>query len=278
VKDFLPGINLTYKANSKSNVRFAASQTVVRPEFRELSPFAFYDFELGAQVVGNKAAQRTKISNIDIRYELYPRSGELFTFGLFYKHFDKPIEYYFNRTGPGTNTFNILNTDVADALGAEFEFRKKLDFVSALKNFTISGNFSYIQSKVKDTTGTVNRPLQGQSPYLLNFGLQYDLEKYGITSTLLYNQIGRRILFVGSEAISDIWENPRPLIDLQIAKKVLKKKGEIKINVSDILNAPGYFYHDLDNNKKYSKDSKDVLAIKRNYGTNVSIAFAYNLK
>ena len=278
VKDFLPGVNLTYKANQKTNIRFAASQTVVRPEFRELSPFAFYDFELNAQVVGNKAAERTKVTNLDLRYELYPRSGELFTLGAFFKYFDKPIEYYFNRTGPGTNTFNILNTDEAIAIGAELEFRKKLDFTPALKNFTVSGNFSYIYSKVKDTTGTVNRPLQGQSPYLINFGLQYDLAKIGFSSTLLFNQIGRRILFVGNEAISDIWENPRPLLDLQLAQKVLKNKGEIRLNISDIFNKQADFYHDLDGNKKYKNTSKDVLAISRNYGTNFSITFGYTIK
>lgn len=278
VKDFLPGLNLTYKPSANTNIRLAASQTVVRPEFRELSPFAFYDFELGAQVVGNKSAKRTKITNVDLRYELYPRPGELVTVGAFFKHFDSPIEYYFNRTGPGTNTFNILNTKMATAFGGEVEYRKKLDFSNVLKNFTVTGNLSYIYSKVKDTTETINRPLQGQSPYLLNLGLQYDIEKIGFSSTLLFNQIGRRILFVGSEAISDIWENPRPLLDLQLAKKVLDKKGEIKVNISDILNTPGYFYHDLDNNKKYTSNSKDVLAIRRNYGTNVSISFAYTIK
>ena len=278
VKDFLPGLNLTYKLNSKTNLRFAASQTVIRPEFRELSPFAFYDFELGAQVVGNRTAQRTKVSNFDLRYELYPRAGELITVGAYFKHFDKPIEYYFNRTGPGTNTFNILNTKSATAYGAELEFRKKLDFVHVLKNFTLTGNVSYIYSRVKDTTGTIDRPLQGQSPYLINFGVQYDIEKIGFSSTLLFNQIGRRILFVGNEAISDIWEAPRPLLDLQLSQKVFKKKGEVKLNISDIINSRANFYHDLDNNKKYSSSSKDVLAITRNYGTNVTLTFAYSIK
>ena len=278
VKDFLPGLNLTYKLNSKTNLRFAASQTVIRPEFRELSPFAFYDFELGAQVVGNRTAQRTKVSNFDLRYELYPRAGELITVGAYFKHFDKPIEYYFNRTGPGTNTFNILNTKSATAYGAELEFRKKLDFVHVLKNFTLTGNVSYIYSRVKDTTGTIDRPLQGQSPYLINFGVQYDIEKIGFSSTLLFNQIGRRILFVGNEAISDIWEAPRPLLDLQLSQKIFKKKGEVKLNISDIINSRANFYHDLDNNKKYSSSSKDVLAITRNYGTNVTLTFAYSIK
>ena len=158
VNDFLPGVNLTYKPSSSTNIRLAASQTVVRPEFRELSPFAFYDFELNAQVVGNAAARRTKVTNIDLRYEVYSKPGELFTAGVFYKKFIDPIEYYFNRTGPATNTFNIANTKEANNYGVELEFRKKLDAIQALKNFTVSGNFSYIFSRVTDTA-TLDRQI-----------------------------------------------------------------------------------------------------------------------
>jgi len=278
VTDFLPGINITFKPNQKTNIRLSGSQTVVRPEFRELSPFAFYDFELNAQVVGNNNIRRTKITNADLRYEVYPRSGELVTVGVFFKHFDDPIEYYFNRTGPATNTFNVANTSVATAYGAEFEFRKKMDFISeTFKNFTVTGNLSYIYSRVEDTVA-LNRPLQGQSPYLINAGLQYDLEKIGFSSTLLFNQIGRRILFVGDKSVPDIWENPRPLLDIQLAKKIIKNKGEIKVNISDIFNRRAYFYHDLDDNEKYKSTSSDVLAISRNYGTTFSFTFAYIIK
>jgi hypothetical protein len=278
VTDFLPGVNITFKPNEKINIRLSGSQTVVRPEFRELSPFAFYDFELNAQVVGNNKVKRTKITNADLRYEVYPRSGELITIGLFFKHFDDPIEYYFNRTGPATNTFNVSNTNVATALGGEFEFRKKLDFLNeALKNFTLTGNLSYIYSRVKDTVA-LDRPLQGQSPYLINAGLQYDIEKIGFSSTVLFNQVGRRILFVGDKSVPDIWENPRALLDIQLAKKILKNKGEIKVNISDVFNRRAYFYHDLDNNEKYKSTSSDVLAISRNYGTNYSFTFAYTIK
>ena len=278
VTDFLPGVNITFKPNEKINIRLSGSQTVVRPEFRELSPFAFYDFELNAQVVGNNKVRRTKITNADLRYEVYPRSGELVTVGVFFKHFDDPIEYYFNRTGPATNTFNVSNTNVATAWGGEFEFRKKLDFINdALKNLTLTGNLSYIYSRVKDTVA-LDRPLQGQSPYLINAGLQYDIEKIGFSSTVLFNQVGRRILFVGDKSVPDIWENPRALLDIQLAKKILNKKGELKVNISDVFNRRAYFYHDLDNNEKYKSTSSDVLAISRNYGTNYSFTFAYTIK
>ncbi|MGI8583551.1 MAG: carboxypeptidase-like regulatory domain-containing protein [Chitinophagaceae bacterium] len=74
VTDFLPGANFTYKVNDKTNLRISGSQTVVRPEFRELSGFAFYDFDLGATVTGSPVLKRTKITNGDVRYILKPGS------------------------------------------------------------------------------------------------------------------------------------------------------------------------------------------------------------
>lgn len=278
VTDFLPGVNLTIKATPNSNIRLSGSQTVVRPEFRELSGFAFFDFELGATVLGNPNLQRTKISNADLRYEIYPRAGELFTLGVFYKYFDNPIEVYFNQSGAGTSsTFNFLNAEKAVGYGAEFEFRKKLDMINLFKNFTLQGNFSYIHNRVSDSKSNIDRPMQGQSPYVINAGLQYDIDKKGFSTTLLFNQIGKRILYVGNDQIPAIWENPRPLLDWQIAQKILNNKGEIKFNVSDIFNRRAYFYHDIDKNEKFNM-KKDAVAISRKYGSTFSVTFAYSIK
>lgn len=274
VTDYLPGVNATCKLNGKTNIRLSGSQTVIRPEFRELSTFQFYDFDLGATVAGFSGLTRTKVTNLDLRYELYPRGGELLTFGVFYKYFNNPIEAYFNPASGGASTYNFLNADEANSFGVELEFRKKLDFNAVLKNFTVQGNLSYIYNRVSGIGVNESRAMQGQSPYLLNAGIQYDIEKYGINTTLLFNQIGRRIAFVGGSDQPPIWENPRPLVDLQIAKKVLKNKGEVKMNISDIINKEAVFYTDLNTNKKY--DTNDAFAIKRKYGTNFSISFGYN--
>jgi TonB-dependent receptor len=280
VSDFLPALNLTFKTNDKTNLRLSGSQTVIRPEFRELSPFAFYDFEMGATVTGNKLLERTKVTNADLRYEVYPRAGEVFTLGVFYKYFDKPIELFFNQTGAGSsNTFNYINADNAYGYGAELEFRKKLDMVAdALRNFTVQGNFSYIYNRVRSEGTQLNRPMQGQSPYLINAGLQYDIQKIGLNTTILFNQIGRRILYVGNNDYPPVWENPRSLLDLQIAKKVLKNRGELKLNISDILNQAAYYYHDLNDDGKFERGGADATAITRKYGTNINIAFSYNIK
>ena len=271
VTDYLPGINITYKLDAKTNFRVSASQTVVRPEFRELSTFQFYDFDLGATVAGNTALVRTKVSNFDIRYELYPRAGELFTFGVFYKYFKNPLEAYINPASGDGSTYNLLNAEEANAFGAEFDFRKKLDFSEALKNFTVQGNFSYIFNRVK----SLDRSMQGQSPYLINAAVQYDIQKLGINTTLLFNQIGRRIALVGGSDQPPVWENPRPILDFQIAKKIFNNKGELKLNVSDIINKQAIFYTDLNDNNKYDKGS-DAFVIKRKYGTNISFSIGYN--
>jgi TonB-dependent receptor len=279
VTDFLPGVNATYKLNTKTNIRLSGSQTVVRPELRELSSLNLYDFELNASVQGNPNLERTKVINGDIRYELYPASGEVFTAGVFYKHFDKPIEQLLNEGGGGASTFSYQNPETAVAYGVELEFRKKLAFVKALKNFTFQGNVAYIYSRVTDQGFDLDRPLQGQSPYVLNFGLLYDLEKSGFSATLLFNQIGERIYLVGDKSAGagspDTYEAPRPVFDLQLSKKILKKTGELRLNISDLLNQTQYFYQNTSNNTTFQKGS-DAYRFTRKVGTTFSLSFNYS--
>jgi TonB-dependent receptor len=279
VLDYLPGVNISYKLNDKINIRLAGSQTVIRPEFRELAPFNFYDFELNAAVNGNKNLQRTKVSNLDLRYELYPKAGEIFSFGVFYKYLENPIEQFFDPGAGGSSNFTFQNTTAAKVAGFEFELRKKLDFVKALKNFTIQSNASYIYSLVDIDAFKTSRPLQGQSPYLINIGLLYDVEKYGVNATLLYNQIGRRIAFVGqvgtTQNVPAIWEAPRPVLDFQIGKKLFKRKGEIRLNVSDILNQTLNFYQNVDQDESFNK-SVDVIRFSRRFGTTINLSISYN--
>lgn len=280
VLDFLPGLNATWKATPKTNVRFSASQTVIRPELRELAFLNLYDFELNASVQGNPFLKRTKIANLDLRYELYPRAGEVFTAGLFYKKFDNPIEQLFNEGAGGASTFSYQNAKNATAYGVEAELRKKLDFNDAFKNFTFQANGSLIKSQVKDAALAINRTLQGQSPYMINLGLLYDLEKHGFTATLLYNRIGERIYLVGDISAGsgspDILEAPRNLIDFQLSKKVLQKKGEFRFNVADLLNATQYFYQNIEGNVTF-KPGIDAYRFTRRPGTTFSLTFNYTL-
>jgi TonB-dependent receptor len=278
VTDYLPGLNATLKLNNKTNLRLSGSQTVIRPELRELAFLNLYDFELNASVQGNPFLERTKVSNADLRYELYPRAGEVLTVGTFYKHFHNAIEQLFNGVGGGASTFTYENARTAASWGVEAEFRKKLDFNRAFKNFTFQANATYIKSKVEDATLKVDRSLQGQSPYLINVGLLYDQEKAGFSATLLFNQVGERIYLVGDvfAGAPDIYEAPRALLDLQLAKKLCKNKAEIRISASDLLNATQYFYQNANGKKTFQKKT-DAYRFTRKTGTAFSINFNYSL-
>jgi len=278
VTDLLPGLNATYRISHLSNFRLAASQTVIRPELRELSFLNLYDFELNASVQGKPDLQRTKVSNFDLRYELYPRAGEVFTVAAFYKYFNKPIEQVFNEGSGGASTFTFQNPDFARSYGAEVEFRKKLDFLPALKHFTFQGNAAWIYSRIKDSTLKIDRPLQGQSPYLINIGLLYDLESRGLTATLLFNQVGHRIYLVGDISSGagspDIYEAPRPLLDFQLSKKLLRNKAELRLTVSDIMNRKQYFYQNAGSGTDFNKNT-DAYRFTRKFGTGFGLTFNY---
>ena len=274
VTDVLPGVNATYKLDNKTNIRLSGSQTVVRPELRELAFLNLYDFELNLSTQGDPDLKRTKITNFDLRYEKYPRAGEVFTLGAFYKHFETPTEQYLN-----LGTINFINPEKATGYGFEAEIRKKLDIVKALKNFTLQANISYIHSRVKDTTFKLNRPLQGQSPYVLNLGLMYDLPETGLTATLLFNRIGERIYLVGDvpQGSPDVYEAPRSLVDLQVSKKLLKEKGELRLSISDILNQKQIFYQNVgDQDKRSYQSGSDVVRFSRRYGSTFSLTFNYS--
>jgi len=281
VNDFLPGINATYKLNTKTNLRLSASQTVIRPELRELSALNLYDFELNASVQGYPDLLRTKITNLDARYELYPATGEMITAGIFYKDFQNPIEQIFSEGAGGASTFTYRNAAKAYAYGIEVEFRKKLSFITTLKNFTVQANAAYIHSRIQDSKYQIDRPLQGQSPYTVNVSLLYDLPKHDFTASVLFNQVGQRIYLVGDltsgSASPDIWEAPRPILDLQLSKKVLKQKAEIKLNISDIINQTQYFYQNADGNKTSFQKNTDAYRFTRRFGTTFSLTVNYSL-
>lgn len=275
VTDFLPGVNATIKLNQKANLRITASQTVIRPELRELSALNIYDFELNAAVSGNPALKRTKISNFDLRYELYPNPGEVFTAGVFYKNFENPIESVFQEGTGGSSVFYFQNVSKATAFGFEIEGRKKLS-----KRFTLQANGSVIKSEINDPLINIIRPLQGQSPYLINTGLLYDVVEKGFNATLLFNQVGRRIYIVGdiqaSAGSPDVYENPRALVDFQMSKKFADNKAEIRFIITDLLNQRQIFYQNNNTNASYDK-ILDATRFSRQFGTTFGITFNYSL-
>lgn len=240
MNDILPAYGVVWKPSEKIRARVAYSETLARPDFREMSTVGFIDDETGNVVQGNANLQGTVIKNIDHRWEYYFTSDEYASVGLFYKKFDNPIEVLFL---PGVNRIQTFdNAKAAENYGIEFEGRVGArHFSRFLRRWTVLSNLTLIKSEIEldeenqGTQTSTSRPLQGQSPYVVNVQLQYDRPVWGFSSTLLYNVVGKRITEVGTNGIPDTFEQPFGQLDF-VATQRLAANWTVSLRARNLLN------------------------------------------
>jgi TonB-dependent receptor len=216
--DWFPAFSSTWIMNDSHQFRFNYSQTATRPDFKELSPAQFKDPVLGRNVIGNPDLVVGKITHYDIRWDKYFSPGEFVSLSLFYKEFENPIEITIL---PGSSRIiSFDNAEAAENAGIELEVYKDFSFLGdRFANFYASANYAYIDSEIQLSTdgpsGQTNntRPLQGQSPYVLNVQLGYDNKDSGISASLLFNKFGERISEAGTSGRPDIYEQPFNQVD-----------------------------------------------------------------
>ncbi len=273
--DYLPSINFIYQVTRNSNIRLSASQTLARPEFREIAPFTFYDYLQGANIQGNPNLVRSLIQNYDIRYEWFPTGGEVISISGFYKNFEKAIEEtIFPEQSELTRTFaNALND--AKNYGIEFELRKNIGFIADfLDYFSFNINAALITTEIQVSQGgdivKDNRQMWGQSPYTINIGLFYQHPAWGTSINLAYNTFGKRIIQVAQQGVyvtesndPHVYELPRNIIDFSISQPI--GKFDIKLSVRDLLNEP----------LTWKQDNKMVATNLK--GSSVSLSFGYRV-
>lgn len=284
--DVFPSLNTTYKINDQHQVRLSYGRSINRPEFREVSSSVYYDFDLASNVQGNTELKNCYVDNLDLRYEWYPSRGELISLAVFYKHFDSPIEWTYTVAGGTDLIYSYKNAKSANNYGVELDIRKNLGFIG-LKDFSWSFNGALIKSKVQFEKGAKeeDRPMQGQSPYLINTGIFYKNEPLKMDIALLYNRIGKRIIGVGrsegstgddsNSRVPHSYEMPRNTIDFSLAKK-FGEHLELKLNVRDLLAEKIYYKQFAD--VTYSDGSKkEVEEIARCYkpGRNIGLQAIY---
>ena len=284
VLSILPSVNVAYRfSEDTSLIRAAYSRTLNRPEFRELAPFGYYDFTRNTVLYGNDSLKNASIDNVDLRYELYPTKEELISFGVFYKRFTNPIEMFFvpGSGSGGTRNFTFKNADLATSYGAELEVKKSLKKFTKSKlinDMSAVVNASYIISKVELGANAVgqnpNRPMMGQSPYIINAGIYYDNDKQKMQVSILYNVIGKRIFAVGTFGTPDIYEMPRNLLDISIAKSI-GKHTNIKLSVQDIFNQPVLLKQDSNLDNKVNENDEEIQSFRRGQYINLGVTFKF---
>lgn len=223
--DWLPAAAFTWLYSDRAQLRFGFSRTLSRPDFRELAGAPFTDPELDIDTIGNPDLRKTRIRNLDLRWEYYFSDTESLSIGAFDKKFEDPIERV--RVPGSSPLLSFSNALSAHNYGVEFDVDKRLGFArrwwdrSFLDDLHVGFNYTRIKSTVQlseeaNYQTNLSRPMQGQSPYVVNLQLGYEDPDGGGDATLLFNRFGRRISQVGVQGQPDIYEESFDSLDFQL--------------------------------------------------------------
>jgi len=218
--DVLPSIGANVSLSENHVLRFAASQTLSRPEYRELSPVAYREVIGAENILGNPDLRRALIRNFDLRWEWYPRPTEVVSLAVFAKSFADPIERIYLATS-GTRLISYVNAESARNLGVELEVRKNLGLMfgesllpwSFLANATVMNSRISIPGEGLASRTNDDRAMVGQAPFVVNAGLMYTAPR-GLSASLFYNVVGRRIVSAGENPLPDVYEEARRGLDV----------------------------------------------------------------
>ncbi len=267
--DILPALALTYALTENQNLRFSATQTLSRPEYRELAPVRYFDILGNLAVNGNPNLRRALIRNLDTRWEWFPSSGEVVSLGVFAKFFEDPIERVFVLPAGGGPELSFANAESARNYGIELELRKNLSVLTqGLRNLTVFANSTVMQSRITPGTDSLSaatsaeRSMAGQSDYVINAGIGYGNEGGSVNATLLYNVAGRRIAEAAPRPLPDTYEEERHQVDATLQLQPWTA-WRVKVDARNLLDAP------------YRFTQGDVQRLRYKSGRQFSVGFGW---
>jgi TonB-dependent receptor len=245
--DILPSANLKWSLQDNMNMRLAYGRTVARPTFREFAPFESFQFVGDYIERGNPDLNRTIVDNFDLRWEWFVQPGELVSASVFYKDFNDPIERTIDPEAAANQEITYVNRNSARVYGAEVEVQKQLDDVASwLRHVQVGGNLTLTESRVSrpdavlqairafDVDAGDTRPLQGQSPYIVNLNAGYANPNTGTSINVFFNRFGDRLDTVTRNGV-DLYEQGRSMLDINASQELLNGV-EVKASVKNVLN------------------------------------------
>jgi len=286
--DILPSLSLVKTLKDEEgktmNLRASFAKTLARPTFKEKSIAQITDRISGRFFLGNIDLVDTDIYNVDLRWEYYLPGGQMFSASTFYKHFTNPIEMTaFDATAP--SSFTPRNVGNAQLAGLELELRQNLSILSpSLQSLNFNINTTFVHSQVNMTEGEFQgrllaqrdgeqikdtRQMVGQSPYLINAGLNFKNEK--TEANVSYNVQGKRLSIVGIANVPDVYENPFHSLNFRVARTMgVEDRMKLSLGVKNLL--------DSSKRKQYeSFNASSQLFENFNLGRTISVGLSYRI-
>jgi len=263
--DWFPAFSSTWIMNESNQFRFNFSETATRPDFKELSSAQFKDPVLDRDVIGNPDLLVGKITHYDLRWDKYFTPGEFVSLSLFYKEFENPIEIIILPGSSGIISYD--NALSAENAGIELEVYKDFSFINdRFADFYVSANYAYIDSEIQlssdgATSQTNNtRPLQGQSPYVVNVQLGYDNKDKGISASLLLNKFGERISEAGTSGSPDIFEQPFNQVDF-VYSHAFARRWKVSFKAQNLLDDEVLFFQGTETTRSFTRGRSFSLGV-----------------
>lgn len=282
----LPSLSVKKALNQKSNIRFSTSKTITRPILIEYMPIEYINPD-NETLVGNSNLQNSENYNVDLKYEIFPTSKEMFSVNLFGKLIDKAIERSFVASGNSNGqTITFFNADQAKLYGIELEGILNLGRISeGLDRWTLGANTTFMYSDVKRSEKqkeaesteqqTMKRQLQGASPWVVNADLKYEFknrQNLPHSASLIYNVSGSKIFGVGTNGIDNIYERPFHQLDF-IYNSQLTKNWNVKLGVKNILNSE--YKLEVGDNSTVPVSASTLIHTNFYRGTNFDLTVGY---
>lgn len=227
--DWMPSVSLKWTPTKKMNVRFSYYRSINRPGFYEIVPYRIMGEEYMEQ--GNPNLKRTRIDNIDFRWEWFPSPTEQVMAGVFYKYLHNPIEQVFvaasGLVGSGADAYYM-----PDNLGNAKNMGFEIDLIKYIRHFGVKANYTYTHSQITTSKRqymqgsaeyekgvTQKRPLVNQAPHTANVSLLYKDTEHGWNAQLSASYTGKKLALVSPFKDADQWDKAMFTLDLSAEKK-----------------------------------------------------------
>lgn len=252
----LPALTFTWNFADDLQLRLGYSETVARPQFRELSEATYFDTESSRTYRGNSGLVDSEFTNYDARLEYYMGRNQFVTGALFFKEIENPIEEQINELSSLVYQTTYINAPMAELFGAELEFRTRFEMPFEGqwfqdRDWIFSTNYTFTQAElVVDAadlvfSGSENRnilasdlglndgdKLQGtpENIFNLQFGWESDVEQ----ATVLVGWVDERILQRGDLrlGLEDVIEDPGIQVDLVYRRDFMFGDHEVTLGLS----------------------------------------------
>ncbi len=268
---FLPSGTVTWEVMDDLQLRLAASQTIARPQFRELVEQTYFDPESNRRYRGNPFLVDSELINAEARAEYYLGGRNRVSLAGFYKKIDNPIENFLI-TAPGVIETSFANAPSAELYGAELDVAYGIDLSKwgsffETKQLLILANYTYTQSSISVAAGDIapipgatslaasqifdnGSPLVGQSNHVANLSLGIEDTDKVQQFTVLLNYASERVTLRGG-ALPDVVEDPGLTVDV-VARTEVKVGGlplELSFEARNIFGRDNFEFQQINGNR-----------------------------